>query len=520
MAESVSREMILPAVRLDVPPRPSEKQVAAFAARSSEEWTTTPRTWVTQQVTRLAVAAILRSRLEQAAATPHERNPLPAELDQVTLGQLVAWFRPHVGLAGQAFQLGIVEAVNAGVPAAVDPLREGLRRMGVTGRDPLKMVALGADKVPERARGDFWNGVKTAPALTAVVDALLGSAHTGDVSGLDRSQLARADAVVLGGGRATAVSFGTRPREGKKTWLSVPLRFAPAARGRGHAEPPRRGDGGRGDGEIEVGLRAGGWTEVFETALDAVGAAMAQLDAGGRPRGRGPASALGEALVQRLVAAKDRSVVEVCASLRAVDPLALEMFDHQVTTTAVRVAVPVVEDDAFMQLWLPTSALAGPLFTGSADLFLGEGAEVKAHGGKPTGNQSGKPSGKQSGKTGAKGNQPGGRQGGRSGQQPGQQQPGQQPGQQQTGGREGGRSRRGRGKRPSTSPATGPATGPAPARPPSRQPQASRTRRRPTCGWPSRLPRRPPSPTRPPALRSSHHYMWVPPSTRISVPVM
>ena len=31
MAESVSREMILPALRLDVPPRPSDRQVAQGA---------------------------------------------------------------------------------------------------------------------------------------------------------------------------------------------------------------------------------------------------------------------------------------------------------------------------------------------------------------------------------------------------------------------------------------------------------------------------------------------------------
>ena len=59
MAESLSRELILPARRLAVPERPSDRQLAAAAARSADEWSTTPREWLTQQVVRLAVAAVL-----------------------------------------------------------------------------------------------------------------------------------------------------------------------------------------------------------------------------------------------------------------------------------------------------------------------------------------------------------------------------------------------------------------------------------------------------------------------------
>ena len=386
MVDAVSREMILPALRLDVPSRPSEQQVSAFVEGTSEQWTQGPREWLTHQVTRLAVAAVLRSRLDQAASLPSERHPLPRDPGQVALGQLVAAFRPHVGLSTQAFQLGLVEAVNAHVPAAVDPLREGLRRLGVTGRDPLKLIALGLDKVPARAAGDFFQGVRSAPALTALVDALAGSASS-DLSGLDRGHLARADAIVLGGGKATAITIGTstRKREAAKgrPWLTVPLAVGRPARG------DARGTGGSGAaGGVEVALKSSGWVEVFETALDAVGSAMAQIDSGGRPRlgsRSGRPDPLADVIAQRLVAAKDRTVAEVCASLRDLNPLVLEMFDHQVVVTPVRVPVPVVEDDAFLQLWLPSSALAGPLFTGSPDLFLGEGSDVRTVGGKPQG---------------------------------------------------------------------------------------------------------------------------------------
>ncbi len=124
------------------------------------------------------------------------------------------------------------------------------------------------------------------------------------------------------------------------------------------------------------------------------------LDAVRRGAGRRRSNPLAEALTQRLAAARDRRVVDVCASLRAIDPLALEMFDHQVTTSVVRVAVPVIEDDAFLQLWMPTSALAGPLFVGSADLFLGAGSDVRSPRPKSTGRPEGRPSGRSEGRAG------------------------------------------------------------------------------------------------------------------------
>lgn len=453
MVDAVSREMILPALRLDVPARPSEQQVSAFVAGTADAWTTSPREWLTQQVTRLAVAAVLRARLDQASSLPTERHPLPGDPEQVTLAQLVAAFRPHVGLSAQAFQLGVVEAVNAHVPAAVDPLREGLRRLGVTGRDPLKVIALGLDKVPGRATADFWNGVRTAPALTALVDALAGSASS-DLSGLDRSHLSRADAIVLGGGKATAITIGTaggRSRDGQKggsrgaAWLTVPLAVGRGSRGDARGSGAGGSGGATGAG-VEVGLRSSGWVEVFEAALDAVGSAMAQIDSGGKPRlgsRGGRPDQLAEVISQRLVAAKDRTVADVCASLRDIDLLALEMFDHQVVVTPVRVPVPVVEDDAFLQLWLPSSALAGPLFTGSPDLFLGEGADVRMAGGRPGSRAGGKPGGKSDGRSGG---QPGGQPDGKRGKGPGGR--GGQPGTPSAPG-EGRRSgRRGKGRGP------------------------------------------------------------------------
>ncbi|MEO9322870.1 hypothetical protein ABFT23_05225 [Nocardioides sp. C4-1] len=360
MAESLSRELILPARRLSVPERPSDRQLAAAATRSVDEWSTTPREWLTQQVVRLAVAAVIASQVERSGE----------QYDgQATLGHVARLFRPHVGLAHQAFRLGVIEAVNAGVPAVADPLREALRRLGVTGREPLVMLALGLDRVPAQGGDEFWTAARGSTAVTAVVDAIAVN-HQGavDVGKLDRRQLARADALVLAAGKVTPVALEVPPPAKGGAWLDVPVAMT---------KPRRRGaDEPRGKGApTEITLRADGWTEVFETALDAVSAAMHQLDGGGRPRGRTTAAT--ESLVQRLVAARKRPVAEVVESLRKVDEFVLDMFDHQVEMTDVRVAVPVLDDDTLASLWLSPEALAGPLVTGAADLFLG-GSETRA----------------------------------------------------------------------------------------------------------------------------------------------
>lgn len=383
---SVSRELILPGIRLDLPARPSEQQIAALAEHSSEQWTTAPSDWVTQQVVRLAIAALLTARLEPRPGVA-SRHPLPSDPAAVTLAELATLFRPHVDLSAQAFELAVVESVNAGVPAAVDPVRDGLRRVGVTGRDPIRVVALGLDKLPPRARQAFWEGVRTSDTVTAVVDAVSsrrpgehGRPH--DVSGLDRSQLARADALAVAGGRTTPLGFSSRASAGG-SWVDIPLGVV-----RREREAARRPDRGPDHG-VEVRLGGEGWTDAFETALDAVSTAMRQLDLGTKPKGglRG----LSAALVQRLVAAGGRTVADVCGSLRDLEPTALALFDHQVVTTHVPVAVPVVDDELFVQLWLPTSALAGPLVTGSADLFLGGPAQVRsADGGRDAGRDGGR----------------------------------------------------------------------------------------------------------------------------------
>src|SRR5438128_326760 len=103
MVDAVSRELILPALRLDVPPRPSKQQLTALAERSAGQWTTGPLAWATQQVVRLAVAAALQARLAPGPGRAGE-DAVPTDPEKVTLARLATLFRPHVGLAAQAFE--------------------------------------------------------------------------------------------------------------------------------------------------------------------------------------------------------------------------------------------------------------------------------------------------------------------------------------------------------------------------------------------------------------------------------
>jgi len=87
----------------------------------------------------------------------------------VRLEQLAVVFRPHNGNAGQAFELAVADAVNTGVPAIVDPLREAMKLLGVTDSGPLRMVTVGAEKVPAERQQEFWNVVAEAVGPDAVL---------------------------------------------------------------------------------------------------------------------------------------------------------------------------------------------------------------------------------------------------------------------------------------------------------------------------------------------------------------
>lgn len=68
-----------------------------------------------QQLLRLALASVLEARLLNVRSSRLAAFDLSADPETVTRTQLAALHRAHSGTAGQAFELAVADACNAGV---------------------------------------------------------------------------------------------------------------------------------------------------------------------------------------------------------------------------------------------------------------------------------------------------------------------------------------------------------------------------------------------------------------------
>lgn len=393
--EGDTRELILPSTQLIVPDRPGEKLLAQLSEHSADQWMITAGDWARAQVLRLAIAAVLEAQLLHTRAERLDRFDLVANPERVTLAQLAALFRPHNGSAGQAFELAVADAVNAGVAGVVEPIREALRLVGVTEPGPIGMIALGLEKVPADAQRDFWEavaatlgpdavlrtGLRGRPATLATVirrfsDSTWRSMTTPHGVDTERhrqttSQLGRADAMLHGPGWMTPVSFKIQSRHVRYGWRDVPLWITQS----GDESTSIRAESAPSDTPlVVVRLAQLGWLTVFNGAVETVYRAMTWIDLGRRPRpsfevGHIGVSRLVTAAVNRLVEARHRTVGDVCISLRSVDPVAVKLFNDQTAATAARTAAVVVDDDRFAGLWLPSQG-SSPLIVGQRHLFV------------------------------------------------------------------------------------------------------------------------------------------------------
>lgn len=119
-------------IRLDLPPpMDRDQEVAAAHAAYDAGWNSTPAAYAQAQVVRLAVASILSARLLHVRKERFGAFGLVGNPEVVTVRQLAALHRPHRGTAGQAFELAVSDAVEAGEPFVCDKIRKGLRLLGV-----------------------------------------------------------------------------------------------------------------------------------------------------------------------------------------------------------------------------------------------------------------------------------------------------------------------------------------------------------------------------------------------------
>ena len=92
MSGSIARELVLPALRLDVPSRPTREHLAVLAERSADEWTTAVTGWTGDQVVRLDLATGEELRRTRTL------DQLPAPGNVVTPGYDGTFF--YAGLGG------------------------------------------------------------------------------------------------------------------------------------------------------------------------------------------------------------------------------------------------------------------------------------------------------------------------------------------------------------------------------------------------------------------------------------
>lgn len=261
-----------------------------------------PSVWTRLQFARLAAASVLEARLLHVRATRLGAFNLVADPGRVTLEQLASLHLEHKGTAGQAFELAVADAVMAGDPEVTGMIRAGLRELNLTSEGPLSMVVLGMEKVPVEQRDDFWGRVRSvlpsdgrlrtgrpgrpvnvATAIERLASSTAATLRDAQDMGLEelsrlerrdqRSQLARADALVACGSDLVAVSMKiNRAHAAREAWRDVPLwvTVGPNAEVKSDrsSQSPR----------VTVTLPADGWFAVFRDALEAVDVALADIN--------------------------------------------------------------------------------------------------------------------------------------------------------------------------------------------------------------------------------------------------
>ena len=372
----------LDATRLGTPASLSVAEHERLIGRAERQLDMPSGDLVSSQVLRLAVASALESRLLHTRRARLETFSLFNNPEWVTLAQLAALQRHHYGAAGQAFELAVADAVQAGDPAVVEPLIQGLAQLNIPRPSTLKMIVTGLEKVrPAEAEGFYAElgrmcpddavlrtGAPGRPASvhTALMKlcnatwASMDAATLTDSSRRDLSQLGRADALVVADGTVVAVSLKVN-RLGvsrEPAWRDVPLWITTGLYGMDGPEVTSHSDSGR--PKVVVQLRRDRWAGSFMCALWVLDHALAKTDHHSLPPQmyrfwdwdqwdyayRRHASYLARWMVSH----QDLSVAEICQQLRQVEPGAREML------LPVLEAAPVRTDIALLG--------AGPVIAG------------------------------------------------------------------------------------------------------------------------------------------------------------
>lgn len=402
MDTDFTQTLTVPATDLLIPDEPTQDQLEALLrdAASDSVWSMPVYDLAYAHVLRLAIASVLETQVLHIRSQRFDTFALAGDPAAVTLEQVAALFRPHNGTAGQAFELAVADAINAGVAEVLDPVRQALQLLNVPSEGRIRMLCLGLEKVPSEARAEFWaevgslidddtvlrTGQRGRPAKLATVIGRLCQSTWSEMGGFDRnagytgderaqvSQLGRADALLYGEGWMTPVSLKINERHIISPWLDVPLWITTSTM---HATKvyKRESHGINRPPQIVVTLSTDGWAGLFANAVDAVLIASRGIDRGQSPgRLRAPTGTPTErgmfrAAVQRLWQRRGDTVAAICNSLRDIDPAVVELFGQSVESSPTVATARLLDTAVAEELWTPSGSGA-QLVVGQAHLFV------------------------------------------------------------------------------------------------------------------------------------------------------
>lgn len=374
------------AVRLTLPAlvtsvsEPDAAAVSDMRDAAERQWDAPPRQWAAAQTTRLLLASVLEARLLHVRQHRLGAFSLVKDPESVTLQQLAALSRGHAGTAGQAFELAVADACNAGHPDVVKLLREALEHVVAAPlEEPPRMTVLGLEKVPAVRRAGLAEELLSSlpsggvlrtgrPGRPLGAERAVQRLTTTSWSSMspdddrDVSQLARADALLTSGSHIAAVSLKINPvdlRRHAEGWKDVPIWVTRSFWG-----PPAVTASTRSAHPMVVVQLAGrgGFYDAFARALKVLDDTLREVDGGHRVYERDP-------LVLGLIARKTQPIAQVAADLRQVNPVVQSAFGDGIRTASARRGVLTADVPLLKRAWLD-DAETGHLVVGQAHLFF------------------------------------------------------------------------------------------------------------------------------------------------------
>lgn len=371
----------------------SEQNLAArqpdeLLAVGEASWELTPDRWVQQQLLRLTLASVLEARLLNVRAGRLAAFNLSADPEIVTLTQLAALHREHHGTAGQAFELAVADACNAGVPQVTQPLLEALQLLGVSPDAPPRMQVLGLEKIPALYAAEIADQLRTqlpadgmlrtgTPGRPANVDTVLARLTQTNWRSVPKpngyepqvSQQPRADAMLVSGLAMALVSIKLRETAvfrpgwaGVPIWITLDPGSPTQVYRRNEARCPT----------VVVKLGQGAWSTAFYEALNLLDVVARDVDLGhSTPRrgGRPWGNPIAAPIAFQLGKLRDEPIGAVAHELRRVHPAVLEQAEVDAAVGRSVLEIPILDAVGLHRGWQNESD-HGALFAGQRHLFM------------------------------------------------------------------------------------------------------------------------------------------------------